>query len=371
STLPFLDQETAGALPTVDQVMNRVLVSHGWMGDVFQQFLETQDPNGDLRRLLNGVTAVVIGAHVRPSMTYFTTGAIYLDPDDLWLVPEQRDVIDEQPDYRSNYDVELRYSGPWRYVLNGDYAWYSYAPSGRTARPLGAIRHPLSRVLYHELAHASDALPPAVRGTLDSSVSAWDNIAPRYGAGQLPSDVLGQTYPLASAELFGLAAVKFKGTPATAVQEAYTPAQVAGFFKADRANQEYAYTDDREDLAMLFEEVMMSARFGVRMDFAIADPITASTTGSNLIVRWGERGRAAEPSIQPRARLVVQQVAPWVSPGVVDALPPPVAMRAGASWWGNLALPASPAGAQALTARVHDLTPDEARRSLRRDLHHP
>ena len=371
STLPFLDQETAGQLPTVDQVMNRVLVSHGWMGEVFQQFLETQDPNGDLRHLLNGVTAIVIGAHVRPSMTYFVTGAIYLDPDDLWLLPGQRDVIDEQPDYRSSFDVALRYSGPWRYVLNGDYAWYGYAASARVARTLGDIRYPLIRVLYHELAHASDALPPAVRGSLDSSVSAWDNIAPRYAAGQLPSDVLGQTYPLASAELFGLAAVKFKGAQATTVQEAYTAAQVAGFFKADRANQEYAYTDDREDLAMLFEEVMMSSRFGVRMDFAIADPITASTTGDNLIVRWGERGRAAEPSIQPRAKLVLQQIAPWVSPSIVDALPPPVAMRAGASWWGNLALSPQPAGVGALTARARDLAPEDARRLLRRDLQHP
>jgi hypothetical protein len=349
--------------------MNRVLVSHGWMGDVFQQFLMTQDPNDDLKRLLSGVTAIVIGAHIRPSMTYFGTGAIYLDPDDLWLLPAQRDVIDEQPDYRSSFDVGLRYSGPWRYVLGGDYAWYGYPASARTARTLRDILYPVSRVLYHELAHASDALPPAVRTSLDSSVSAWDNIAPRLSAAQLPSDVLGQTYPLASEELFDLAAVKFKGTPATAAEEAYTAAQVAGFFKADRANQEYAYTTGREDLAMLFEEVMMSTRFGVRMDFAVADPITASTTGNNLIVRWGERGRAAEPSIQPRAKLVLQHIAPWVSPSIVDTLPPPVAMRAGASWSGNLTLSPPPAGA--LTARVHDLSPEEARRLLRRDLQHP
>ena len=153
--------------------MNRVLVSHAWMGDVFEQFLLTLDPSGDVRRLLNGVTAVVIGAHVRPSMTYFVTGAIYLDPDDLWLLPAQRDVIDEQPDYRSSFDVGLRYSGPWRYVLNGEYAWYSYAASARATRALDDVHYSLIRVLYHELAHASDALPPAVRGSLDSSVSAW------------------------------------------------------------------------------------------------------------------------------------------------------------------------------------------------------
>jgi hypothetical protein len=137
STLPFLDQETGGQLPTVDQVMNRVVVSHDWMGDVLQLFLESQDANGDFRRLFNGVTAIVMGAHVRPSMTYFTTGAIYLDAESFWLLPEQRDVIDEEPDFRSGFDVELRYSGPWRYVSNGDYAWYGYPASQRTARSPG------------------------------------------------------------------------------------------------------------------------------------------------------------------------------------------------------------------------------------------
>jgi hypothetical protein len=371
STLSFLGQESGGVLPTIDQVMDRVLVSHGWMGDVFQQFLEAHDPYGDFRRLLDGVTAIVIGAHVRPSMTYFVTGAIYLDAEELWLLPAQRDVIGEEPDYRSTFGAELRYSGPWRYVLNGQYAWYGYPASARTERTLADILYPVSHLLYHELAHASDALPPAARGSLDNDLSAWDNVAPRFTARQLPSDVLGETYPLASQEMFALAAVKFGGKPSTAAQEAYTPDEVAGFFRPDAANQEYAYTSHREDLAMLFEEVMMSYRYGVRMDFAIADPITPSTTGNTLIVRWGERGRVAEPQVKPRAKLVIEQIAPWVAPDVVDALPPPIAMRADASWFGNLSLAAAPSGTRALSTRIRDLTPEEERLLLRRDTQRP
>jgi hypothetical protein len=371
STLPFLDQETGGGLPTIDQVMDRVLVSHGWMGDVFQQFLQAHDPDGDFRRLLNGVTAIVIGAHVRPSMTSFVTGAIYLDADELWLLPAQRDVIGEEPDYRSTFGAELRYSGPWRYVLNGEYAWYGYPASVRTERTLVDILYPVSSLLYHELAHASDALPPAVRGSLDGDLSAWDNVAPRLTARQLPSDVLGETYPLASQEMFALAAVKFGGNPATAEQEAFSPDEVAGFFRPDGANHEYAYSGDREDLAMLFEEVMMSYRYGVRMDFAIADPVTPSTTGNTLVVRWGERGRVTEPQVKPRAKLVVEHIAPWVAPDVVDTLPPPIAMRAGASWFGNLALSPPPSGTRALSTRMLDLTPEEERLLLRRDTRRP
>ncbi|HMC15834.1 MAG TPA: hypothetical protein VKI18_09400, partial [Albitalea sp.] len=65
--LPLLAQSAVAGVPTVEQVMERVLVSHDYMGANFEQFLRTQDVNADFRRLLAGVSAVVIGAHVRPS----------------------------------------------------------------------------------------------------------------------------------------------------------------------------------------------------------------------------------------------------------------------------------------------------------------
>jgi hypothetical protein len=61
STLPLLQAEAGtGAMPTVAQVMGRVLVSHDFLGANFEDFLTTQDVNGDFRRLLAGVTTIVI-----------------------------------------------------------------------------------------------------------------------------------------------------------------------------------------------------------------------------------------------------------------------------------------------------------------------
>lgn len=54
ATLPFLAQETKGAMPTVDQVMDRVLVSHDWLGRNFEDFLRNRDPQGDFRRMQIG-----------------------------------------------------------------------------------------------------------------------------------------------------------------------------------------------------------------------------------------------------------------------------------------------------------------------------
>lgn len=375
STLPFLHQETGGALPTIDQVMNRVLVSHDWMGDVFREFLETNDTSGDIRRLLNGVTAVVIGSHVRPSFYYAATGAIYLDADNFWLTPEQRDVVNEAPDFRSDFDRDLGYSSVWRYALNGNSLFLPFPPTDRIPRTVEYLLYEAGWLMFHELAHASDFMPPAARGNLVGTLSAWHNIVL---ANSLVSDQLTAAMPLQSAELSGLAQVKFHGQVANTTQRGYTPLQVAGFFSADRANDEYNYSTTREDTAMLFEEFMVARNIpGARRDFAITDKIQPTTTSQTLIVRWGQRGRAGDAAVKPRVDFVVRRLAPWVTdadPDAVTNLPAPLAMRDGESWFANLTLPAPPGGARVTAARARALSDAEdaylLRRAVRRHHHH-
>ena len=342
SILPFLHQTTAGATPTADQVMDRVIVSHDWMGQVFEQFVRTQ-ATPDMLRLLNGVTAIVIGAQVRPSFYYALTGAIYLDADNFWLTAAQRDVINEAPDFRSDFDRDLMYSGVWRYTGNNQSIFLPFPATSRISRDITYLLQEAGWLMYHELAHASDFMPPAARAALNNSLSAWGNIQPRFPA-QLPSTLMTNMYPLMSAQMGALAQVKFAGAAATTAQRAYTPVDVASFFAPDRATDEYNYSTPREDLAMTFEEFMMNRNHGWRRDVAITDKINPTTTSATLIVRWGQRGRIGEPAIKPRARFAVEQIAPWVNPVEVDNLPAPIAMRAGDSWASNVVLPAPPGG---------------------------
>jgi len=375
-TLPYLHTTTTAAgaeIPTVDQIMDRVVVSHDWMGDVFEQLLRTQ-ANEDLLRLFNGVTAIVIGAQVRPSFYYALTGAIYLDADNFWLTAAQRDVINETPDFRSDFDRDLQYSGVWRYTFNNLNIFLPFPADSRIPRDITYLLSEAGWLLYHELAHASDFLPPAVRPGLDLTQTAWGNVAPRYVNGQLPSDLLTATYPLMSAEMKGLAQVKFWGATADAAQRAYTPTQVGTFFSGDQATDEYNYSSQdgtkfREDLAMVFEEFLMFRNHTFRRDVAITDKITPTTTSSTLIVRWGQRGRIGEASIKPRATLVLQNLAPWVlqaDANAVTNLPPPIAMRVGDSWASNLLVPAPPGGLASIQ-RIQ-LEPEEDRRLLMRAL---
>jgi hypothetical protein len=371
STLPFLAAETGGALPTVEQVMDRVLVSNDWLGANFETFLRTSPASADFRRMLMSVTAVVLGTQVRPSFYYALTGAIHLDGDNFWLTPEERDTVNEAPDYRSDFGAALNYSGLWRYVRNNQSIFRFWDPRSRVTRGVSDLLDEAGWLLYHELGHALDFMAPSqYPGLLVSgSLNPWQHIGPRYNAFQLPSDALRTNFALGSTEMAGLAQVKFQGSTATSTQIGYTPNVVAGFFSADRATDEYNYTNQYEDLAMTLEETLMSARLGIRRDAAITDKIQPMSTGSNLIVRWGQRGRVGEPAIKPRARSLVTQLAAWADPNAVDALAAPIAMRAGDSWTGNLVLPAIPGRVDPLMAEPEWLAAWRLRGEMRRQPH--
>jgi hypothetical protein len=376
TTLPMLHQTTGGAVPTVAQIMDRVLVSHDWMGQVFEQLLTTQATD-DLLRLFNGVTAIVIGSQVRPSFYYALTGAIYLDADNFWLTAEQRDVVNEAPDFRSDFDRDLQYSGLWRYTFNNASIFLPFPADSRIPRDITYLMSEAGWLMYHELGHASDFMPVSVRGALNPGLSVWANISPRYQASQLPSDVMTATFPLLSPQMRALAEIKFTTGPAANDQvmingipygtlRTYTPTMVAGFFSPDRATDEYNFTNSREDIAMTFEEFMMVRNHTFRRDVAITDKMTSTSTGSTIIVRWGQRGRIGDANIRPRAQYAVTQLAPWLNAtSEISALPAPIAMRPGESWNANLVLPA-PLGGMASAMSLPTARELEADRILLR-----
>jgi hypothetical protein len=251
------------------------------------------------------------------------------------------------------------YSGLWRYVDATQNIFLNFPPTSRIARPIDYLLREAGWLLYHELGHASDFLPPSERPRLNNSLALapWDFLR----TVTRPSSQLGSALPLQSAQMLALAEVKFRGAAATDEQRAYTPDMVASFFAPDRATDEYSYSSGFEDLAMLFEEFMMLRNHGWRRDVGITDKITSSSTSSNIIVRWGQRGRIGEASIKPRVELVVGQLAPWVALAEVQNVPAPLAMRSGDSWAGNLVLPAPVPGlAGAQAARMLDAESDRA-----------
>jgi hypothetical protein len=333
-SLPLLGQEVVD--PRVAEVMDRVLVSHRWMGVRFEQALIQLPP--DLLTLFKGVTAIVIDSDIRPSFYSRNTAAIYLDPGYLWLTNEEKATIAKVDDYRQDYGAELQFVPLWRYVKDNDYAYDYYPLDGSATRQIEDILFPLARVLYHELAHANDILPPGTQENLDRLLTpraAADAIENHSIAGH-PNVITSLSFSMFP----DLAQVLYAGQPASDWHKGMSAAFLGGSFENDVASDLYAYTSKYEDVAMLFEEVMMKYHFDVDRDIAFTDrPLVADPVCDDYRVQWGVRNRLGAAGVKDRAELVVANLLPGSDlAAFFAAFPLPITMAENQGWCRNLAL---------------------------------
>src|SRR5690606_10644285 len=115
---------------------------------------------------------------------------------------------------------------------------------------------------------------------------------------------------------------------------------VAAMFQADTATAFYNYSTTREDLATLFESILIRFHFGVERDIAVTNnPRGDNVTGDDYIVTWGQRNRVGDPAVRERARYAVSRLMPEASfDAYIDAMPLPIEMRPGETWNENLVL---------------------------------
>jgi hypothetical protein len=333
SDLPLLLEDNSQ--PTVADIMSRVLVSHAWMGDRFQQALETLPP--ELLQLFAAVTTIVIDDDVRPSYYSPYSGTIYIDPAYLWLDNSEKATINRQPDYRSDFDDELAFVSLARYVDGVDYAWEYYSLEGTEERSLADIRLNLAHLLLHELAHANDFFPPDLVAYLDPGLTIYQAYIELNG--QALYRRLREFSPLTSDTLFALADVMYFGDKASAAQKQLTALEVGEAMELDVANDDYAYSGASEDVAMLFEEAMMKILFGIDRDIAYTNRPEGEASCDDYRVAWGERGRIGDTAVKERAQWVVAAIYPARDFSLFfQDLAAPMAMRSDESWCDNLVL---------------------------------
>lgn len=330
--LPLIGMENMN--PTVNDIMDRVLVSHDWMGERFEEYLTNSVVGPDMLRLLRGVTAIVISYEVRPSFYWAVTGAIYLDADNFWVTPLERDTLNEIPDYRSGFGSDLSFIMPWRYVKDNDYYPAGRFPvAERLTRTFADVEADISWLMYHELGHANDFFPPSSWSQLSLNRSPLETI--NLASMSPDSDALDSTFPLRSDEMHALAQVNFGGNDATNEQQDITPENVVNYFTPDLATGFYNYYTTREDYATLFEKFMMKYRLDADSDIAIV----ARDNNPDYLVTWGQRNRFNAPALQERVLFTVNRVLPEIDARLIQmSLPAPQSMRDNISWFDNLNL---------------------------------
>ena len=299
STLPLIAQESP--TPTKEIIMDRVLVSHKWMGDRFSEMLDILDD--DIKQLLGAVTAIVIDDDIRPAYYTTSSGAIYLDPRYLWLTPEEAKTITVRDDSRSVLENGLKFLAYSRYIKDSKYiSTFPDALDKNITRTKEDNTYRLAKLLYHELAHANDFVPPSLIDNVDSHKSIYSIIKQHREKNMMLSQQLYQESPLESKALIGLGGVLYNGVNATAEQREMTAEDIGLLFADDSASIMYSYSNPLEDLATLFDAVMMKYHYNIEQDVLFTD--------KDNIVGWGERNRIAKPNVSDRALFVVKSILP-------------------------------------------------------------
>lgn len=335
STLPFIGDGTTQ--PTIEDVMNRVLVTHDWMGERFEQVLRSAPD--EVMTMFSSTTAVLIGSNVRPSFYTTINGAIQIDPVYLWSSVEEKGSISKDEDFRAGFGNELQFWFLSRLSdKNGDRLTPFYSLDDDSVRPAEDIDLPLIRLLVHELAHATDFMPRSKIASLDTNLSVFDSIDSVFNDWLSPQ--LYTTHPLTSFEMQDLASVRYRGFEANNAQKSANAATVGGLMETDGASQFYSYSSIREDLAQLVENVVMSYRYDAVSNIGFTQKPADENNYycDDLLVSWGQRNRLADPIVNGRARQATDLVLS-LTPSMIDYLDNSLgnteAMQASIDWCNN------------------------------------
>lgn len=329
--LPLLGMEAQTL--TVPLIMNRVATSHDWMGERFEEVLLTLPD--EILQLFRGTTAIVIDDDIRPAYYTVATGAIYLDANFFWLSEPEAASVNPKEDPRSNYSDPLAFRSLWRYVLNNESAYRYRRPDDYVPRTLDDIRLLVASLLLHELAHANDFFPPELSSSLDASMRPWPAASEREAS--WVSTRLSNSNPLASNTLYGLAEVMFRGETPNSDQREITAQAVGAEYAPDGAADDYAYSSEREDVAMLFEEAMMYYLFDIDRDQAFTDAPGENNFCEDYVIGWGVRNRFMDAHVLSRVEFVLEEILPETDfSEFLRDLGEPTALQNGADWCESL-----------------------------------
>ena len=214
-TLPFITQ----AKPDFDRsdVLDRLLVTHDWMGKRFEALLD--DAPASMIPLFGSVTAISIGSTIRPSNYWSLTGAIRLDPANLWLSVAEKANVSTQEDFRQGFGADLQFWAFGTYRNGNQPAYDFYNLTDTRERNYNDIKLRNYTLWYHELAHAVDYLPNESVATLDNTLKTGDALFQNDYLFLSPQFVA--EYPLYSDVMLSLAQVSFRGEEATNEQKRF------------------------------------------------------------------------------------------------------------------------------------------------------
>ncbi len=292
---------------TVDDILDRTMISHDFLGVAFKKALQQMYP--EILQMFGSVNSIVISDKINPSFYYINSGAIYLSAYFFWKNLEEREITTTVKDYRSDFGTSLQFGYSNYYRKNNQSINYT---ADRTIRTDTEIFFPIIFLLFHELSHANDFFPRSFynNSTSIDMTQTYEEISyDRYDNNKLISS--NQPSDLTSVKLLHLAEVLFGGEPPTEEDNLLLAVDVANEFKKEKATVLYSFFSPFEDLASNAEESMMLYYYNIYKYVKIF-----KYPYSNFIVPndyhyqvvWGQKGRVLEPEIKVRALYAIENI---------------------------------------------------------------
>ncbi len=289
---------------TVDDILERTLVSHEFLGESFKEVLLQLNP--EILQMFGASSAVVISDKINPSFYYSRTGAIYLSGRFFWKNTREREIVSEVRDNRERTGFLFQFLFDSDYMKEGNPITIRAQKNAQTYAEMSIN---VARLLFHELSHANDYFPRTFyRSSAIDLKSTYQKAAyDRFSKVELQSDRLPSQ--LSSKRLMKIGQILYQGVEAAAEDSALLAEEVVQEFKNDVANDDYGYSTTREDFAMLAEEALMLYYYETpRYLYIIKLPEANFVPPEDYVYQfvWGEKSRVLEPQIKQRASFVLE-----------------------------------------------------------------
>ncbi len=305
---------------TVPDIMNRVGVSHEWMGDRLEEVLDSLP--SEALQLFKPLTAIFITSEIRPAYFDYRRSEMYFDPIYLWQSLSEKQTISQEEDYRSVFGDMLDFKIVRRYVIDGEPAYLNPPLDSNETREFEDMVLSAIRVIFHELAHANDFFPPPITPV---DLDELEFFIPPLIIQDLISSDLMEAYPLDNEGLNDLAGVMFLGNDPTLEQIEFSSEEVGDIFGLSGALDLYSFSTMVEDTAMLFEASLMKFYFDADYDVAFTSIPQNIDSCSDYQIGWGQRNRLADENVRRRAEFISEALLPDIDFGdFFDLLEAPI-----------------------------------------------
>jgi len=294
--------------PKVEDILNRTLVTHDWMGERLGELL-TALPK-DMLKLFRPVTTVVIGSNVRPSSFSSSRGRMQIDAQHLWLSLAEKTTVSTDADFRAGFGADLKFVSYWRITRGEEYAVPFFSLQDSSERELADILVQAARPLYHELAHANDDLRPEDIDKVSLDLTPAEAVNEFFENGVAYRLSRDTSLTALESDLYGLADVRFRDDLPNEFQRNVLPDYVGSQFGNEGKVIFYGYYTIYEDVATLFARAMLKFHFNVDTQIGVLNKPENHPNAAceEYKVAWGSRTRLAAPLVAARAKWVVEQI---------------------------------------------------------------